>query len=393
MSNEGDVQISGTVARGFEKVRDAFEENFRLQDELGACFAAYKDGEKVVDLWGGYKDREKKIPWTEDTLINVWSTTKGMAALTIARLVDQGLIDYNAPLASYWPEFGAHGKDKVTVAQVLSHQAGVSAVDAPITIEDYFDAPRMAKLIAETKPMWEPGTRNGYHALTYGWITGELVKRVTGKTLGTVFREEFAEPLGADIFIGLPESEEYRVAEQVGFKEYKPFDPKTAKYPSAGATQEEKAYFRTIVASPEYPEASNLREWRASEIPSAGGQANALGLAKVYATAANGGSFLGRRYLSKEVIEFMSSTQVTNTENDINLQMPIPWACGFMPNIGGVILGPNVKSFGHAGWGGSVAGADPDAHLSFAYAMNRMKNNAAGDPRSLGPINALFECL
>lgn len=393
MSDEGEVMVSGTVARGFEKVRDVFEENFRSEDELGACFAAYKDGEKVVDLWGGHKDRDKQTPWTQDTLINVWSTTKGMAALTIARLVDRGLIDYDAPMIKYWPEFGAHGKDKVTVAQALSHQAGVSAVDAPITIEDYFDAPRMAQLIAETKPLWEPGTRNGYHALTYGWITGELALRVTGKTLGTVFKEEFADPLGTDVFIGLPESEEHRVAEQVGPHDYKPKAPEKLKAPSDDASMEVKTRFRTMLLSPEYPEASNLRAWRAAEIPSAGGQANANGLAKVFATAACGGVLDGRTYLSPEIIKHMTTAQATNGLEDINLEMPIPWACGFLPNLGGVALGPNEATYGHAGWGGSLAAADPDERLSFAYAMNRMRSNLAADPRPLGLIAALYDCL
>ena len=212
---DGSIKIHGTIAPGFEGVRDAFAANFASAGELGASFAIFKDGDYLVDVWAGHKDARKSENWERDTLPNVWSTTKAVGALCLALLVERGELAYDDKVVKYWPEFGAHGKDRLTVGQVLSHQAGVSTFREKLTTEDLYDHDAMAARMAAAEPLWEPGTRSGYHALTYAFHTGEIVKRITGKTIGQFFQDEIAKPWEIDFFIGLPKSEEARVAEMV----------------------------------------------------------------------------------------------------------------------------------------------------------------------------------
>ncbi|HSC61767.1 MAG TPA: serine hydrolase domain-containing protein, partial [Rhizomicrobium sp.] len=209
------VEIHGFAKPGFEQVRETFENNFKNLGDLGASYCVTKNGETVVDLWGGYSDAAKTKPWVKDTIINVYSTTKTMTALTALMLADRGLIDFNAPVAKYWPEFAANGKANITVAQIMSHSAGMSGWKEKITKEDLYDWEKATSLLAAQSPFWEPGTAPGYHALTQGYLVGEVIRRVTGKSIGRVFREEIAEPLNADFWIGLPASEDDRVAELI----------------------------------------------------------------------------------------------------------------------------------------------------------------------------------
>jgi len=209
------TEIHGFANKGFEKVRETFENNFTKLGDVGASYCVTRDGETVVDLWGGHADAAKTKPWVKDTIINVYSTTKTMTALTALLLADRGLIDFKAPVAKYWPEFAANGKANVTVAQLMSHSAGLSGWKEKISTADIYDWEKITSLLAAQAPFWEPGTAPGYHALTQGYLVGEVIRRVTGKSIGTVFREEIAEPLHADFWIGLPASEDHRVAELI----------------------------------------------------------------------------------------------------------------------------------------------------------------------------------
>ncbi|TNE57841.1 MAG: class A beta-lactamase-related serine hydrolase [Alphaproteobacteria bacterium] len=371
--------LHGHVAPGFEAVQEAFEANFADGQEVGASFAVYRHGKKVVDLWGGYGDKALTQPWEERSLTNVWSTTKGMAAIVVARLVEQGKISYDAPVITYWPEFGAHGKDKITVGQMLSHQAGVSTTRVASTVEDFYEPHLMAERLADTPPLWEPGTRSGYHAITFGFLAGELVFRVTGKSLGALFQEEVAGPLGADFYIGLPESEDHRAVELVGFQQ------------SGGDSNMTEIQKKTYAGQGGMIGAPNTRAWRAAEIPAAGGQANAHGAARVYAALANGGDLDGVHVLSPEAMALATHEEINN--KDLVLGVPMSWGRGFVRNLARLIYGPNREAFGHSGWGGSFAYADPVEGLGVSYVMNRMNANLAADARGLRLVKALYKSL
>jgi CubicO group peptidase (beta-lactamase class C family) len=372
------VKVEGFVAAGFERVREAFAANFAAEREVGASFAVTRDGELVAELWGGFRDAARTKPWTRDTLVNVWSTTKGLAALCVAMLVERGKLSYEQTVASVWPEFAAGGKGALTIAQLLSHQGGLSGLREPIAISDFADHAKIARLLAAQTPFFAPGV-SGYHAITHGFLTGELVRRTTGKTLGAFFREEIAAPLGADAWIGLPESEDARAAEMVP--------------PQGGPNlplPEHPAVRAALGNPPLDPTVPNQRWWRAAELPAANGHATAAALARIYAMLARGGELGGRRFLSPAVLAEATRERVSST--DLVLQVPMPWAAGWMLNDLG-IYGPNPRSFAHAGWGGSFGAADPDAKLGLGYAMNQMYPNLMGDPRSVSLIDAVYESL
>jgi CubicO group peptidase (beta-lactamase class C family) len=371
-------KIDGFVAPGWERVREAFALNFAAGREVGASFAVVRDGALVVELWGGFRDRARTRPWTRDTLVNVYSTTKGLAALCVALLVERGKLSYEQTVASVWPEFAAAGKRALTIAELLSHQAGLSGLREPIALTDYADHAKIARLLAAQRPFCAPG-QSGYHAITHGFLAGELVRRATGKTLGAFFAEELARPLGADAWIGLPEAEDRRAAELIAPPEGPNLPP--PEHPAA----------RAALASPALePEIPNQRWWRAAEIPAANGHATGAALARIYGMLARGGEQDGRRYLSRQTLAEATRTRVEST--DLVLQVPMGWCAGWMLNGLG-IYGPNPRSFGHAGWGGSFGAADPDARLGFGYAMNQMYANLMGDPRSLALVEATYASL
>ncbi len=371
-------KIEGHVAPGFERVRDAFAQNFSEGLEIGAGFGVFRDGELVVDLRGGHADRAHTRPWRADTLVNVYSTTKGLASLCVALLVDRGQLDYAATVASVWPEFAAAGKGALTIAQLLSHQGGISGLITPTALRDYASWEEICRRLAAQAPLFEPG-RSGYHAMTHGFLAGELVRRASGRTLGRFFAEEVAQPLGADAWIGLPESEDARAAEIAA----PPAGPKLPppEHPAARAA---------LMNPPLEPEVPNQRWWRAAEIPAANGQASALALARIYAALARGGELAGRRLLSARTLAEATRERVRGV--DLVLQIPMRWGAGFILNDG-VIYGPNANSFGHSGWGGSFACADPEAKLGIGYAMNQMYANLQGDPRSLRLLAAVYASL
>jgi len=378
------LSIEGTVAPGFEFVRDAFASNFSRGDayeDVGASLAVYRGGRCVVDLWGGYRDSARTRAWTRDTLINVWSTTKGITALAVALLVDSGKLSYADAVAKHWPEFAANGKGAITVAQLLSHQGGLPGFnDEATTVEDFYDWARVTARLARQAPMWAPGTQNSYHAMTYGFLAGELVRRLSGMSPGAFVAREIAGPLSADVFIGLDAALEPRVAEMI--KPSVEVDMAALNLPP-----EAIAALTNPAVEPERP---NSRAWRAAQVPAASGHATALGLARVYGAVADGGSLDGVRLLSRETIARM--TEVQTTRPDLMLGFAPNWAMGFATNGIGV-YGPNPRAFGHSGWGGSFGCADTDAYIGIGYTMNRMGADLVGDPRSKVLCDAIFSRL
>ena len=390
------TKIEGFCAPGFEAVRDAFAAAFAAGEEVGAAVAVVVDGEPVVDLWAGHADQTRTVPWTRDTLVNVYSTTKGMTALCAQRLADEGALDLDAPVARYWPEFAAAGKGDVPVRWLLSHRAGLPAVRDLLPREALFDFDAMASALAAETPWWTPGERHGYHALTFGWLVGEVVRRVAGKSLGSYFRDEVAGPLGADFHIGLDDDHHGRVAEMSPMALPEPGSQNT----DAPALAEllirdpEGMSARAFMNPPSMAEGVNHAAWRRAEIPGANGHATARALARIYGVLARGGEQDGVRLLSREGIERCREEQSRGP--DAVLLLPTRIAGGFMlsqPDVPGGSFGPGEGSFGHPGAGGSVGFADPEAGVGFGYVMNRMGPQILIDPRASALIDALYEAL
>lgn len=367
--------MEGYVAPGFEHVGEVFAA--ALSEELGAGFAAVREGEVVVDLWGGWADRAQTEPWARDTIVPVYSTTKGVSAIVLAMLAGQGLIDYEAPLASLWPAFAANGKDRVTVAQTLAHQAGVPGFLEPIDPDLWLDPPRCAEAVAALAPLWPPGSASGYHPLTWGYIAGEIALRATARSLGTMLREDICAPLGLDFQIGTPESDHARCAEMK-----KP----TRAGEFGEITPPRKAAFFTPWAAP----VRGGARWRKIEIPSANGHGTALALARLYEAYATGGEIAGKRVLSQE--GFAALTKRRWKGDDLVLPFNIDWRTGVMGNSNRV-YGPNDEAFGHSGMGGSCGFGDPIARISASYVMNKQSHHLMGDPRALKLIEALYSCV
>jgi len=348
------TDIQGSVKPGFEAVVDAFRANFSAGEavpDIGASFAVIQDDEVLVDLRGGYADPARTRPWSENTLANVFSTTKGVASACTALLESRGQLDYGALVTRYWPEFGQAGKGAVTVEQMLAHQAGVSGLKTPTTIDDIFDWELMVDRIARAEPLWAPGSTSGYHAITWGFLAGELVRRIDGRSIGTFLREELAGPLNADVYIGLPASEDHRYAIIA-----KP--PAEQTQSLAEMTEVLKLTLGNPVIEGEVP---NRREWRAAEIPAAGGMANGLGLARLYAPLANGGRAQGRSFYTPEAIA--RATRVRFDGVDMNLGVPVRWGAGFFGNNPARWSGRAAEAFGTPGWGGSTGAGAPHAAL------------------------------
>jgi CubicO group peptidase (beta-lactamase class C family) len=379
-------EIHGECAPRFAKVREAFEANFAAGREVGASFAVVLRGEPVVDLWGGFADAARSRPWERDTIVNVFSTTKAMAALCAHLLADRGRLDLDAPVAKLWPEFAAAGKHALPVRWLLSHQAGLAALRAPLASEALFDWERMTRALAAEAPWWEPGTRSGYHAMTFGFLVGEVVRRAGGRSLGALFREEVAGPLGADFHIGLPAREDARVAELVP-----PGAEEVAAAGQAAAVDPASLLGKVMGNPPLAPALANTLPWRRAEIPAANGHGNARSVARVMAALAGGGALDGVRLLREAALERAISEQCSGP--DLVLPIPMRWGLGFMLTQPQLPLGPNPRAFGHGGWGGSLGIADPDAELSWAYVMNKMSPGTTGDTRAFSLATALYGSL
>jgi CubicO group peptidase (beta-lactamase class C family) len=374
------TEIHGFTNKGFEKVRETFENNFTKLGDVGASYCVTRDGETVVDLWGGHADAAKTKPWVKDTIINVYSTTKTMTALTALLLADRGLIDFKAPVAKYWPEFAANGKANVTVAQLMSHSVGLSGWKEKISTADIYDWEKMTSLLAAQAPFWEPGTAPGYHALTQGYLVGEVIRRVTGTSIGTVFREEIAEPLHADFWIGLPASEDHRVAELI------PPPPGEA----VGDGQQDEIQ-KNMATNPGIDVAeTKTRAWRGAEIPAAGGTGNARSVAEIHTILANGGVAKGRRFLSEAGCRKALELQIEGTDKVMGI--PARFGMGF-GLAGGMLPLPNPNSMYWGGYGGSIIIIDMDARTTLSYVMNVMHGTTTGDMRGFGLAMATWEAL
>ncbi len=364
------MDLKGFCREGFEPVRDAFVANFDAGLELGACVAVTLDGVPVVDLWAG-DARPDGAPWEEDTIVNVYSTTKTMAATSVLVLADRGLVDLSAPVATYWPEFAQNGKENVLVSHVMSHSAGLSGFDPPLErTEELYDWAAMTERLAAQRPWWEPGTASGYHAVTQGYLQGEIVRRMTGKSIGSFFREEIADPLGADFHIGLDPAQDHRVAELV---------PPSAPASAPGASDPDSVAARTfasVVLTGDEPKTS---AWRRAEIPAAGGIGNARSVARVHSALACGGEVDGVKLMSQAGVSRALEQQTDGT--DLVLAVPIRFGMGFGLNGSLMPISPNERAFFWGGWGGSLAIIDLDARVSIAYVMNRMEADLLGDPR------------
>jgi CubicO group peptidase (beta-lactamase class C family) len=384
------VQIEGTCDSRFSRVKDAFAENFEKRNEVGAAAAVVFDGKPVVDLWAGHANRDKTRPWTRDTLVNVYSTTKGVTAICAHRLADKGLLDIDAPVAKYWPEFAQAGKEKIPVRFLLSHQAGLAAVRKPLDDDALFKWDKMTAALAEQEPWWEPGTRHGYHALTFGYLVGEVIRRISGKTPGTYLRDEIAGPLGLDLHIGLDAKDDARTADMI------PMPPPGPGEPNLFADimkDTESVTYKAFMNPPGgmRPGLVNTRERRAAEIPAANGHTTARSLAKLYGTLARGGELDGVRVMSKEQVAKCSLEQASGP--DALLMINTRFSLGFMMSQPGASLGPNAKSFGHPGAGGSLGYADPEAKIGFGYTMNKMHSSLLIDPRATALIDAIYASL
>jgi CubicO group peptidase (beta-lactamase class C family) len=375
------VQIEGFAKDRFSGVRAAFAENFAKGDDIGASVCITQDGETVVDLWGGFADAERTRPWTRDTIVNVYSTTKTMTALTALMLADRGLIDFDAPVARYWPEFAQNGKHDVKVSHLMAHTAGLPGWTETLAPADIYDWDKVASLLAAQAPMWTPGAEAGYHALTQGYLVGEVIRRVSGKSVGTVFREDIAGPVGADFHIGLPESEDHRVADLVP-------PPVLAPLSADGQQSEEE---RRILSNPPLnPRDTRTRAWRGAEIPAAGGTSNARAVAEIHAAFVNGGVAKGRRILSEAGARKALDLQFEGT--DRILRMPVRYGLGF-GLAGGTVPFPNPNSMFWGGYGGSLALIDFDARTTFAFVMNKMGATTVGDLRAFSIAMAMWEAL
>lgn len=382
------MEPGGTCEPRFAPVREAFARNFTERGDLGAAVCVVHRGRSVVDLWGGVADRETQRPWRRDTLGIVFSATKGMTAIIVHRLLERGVLALDAPVATWWPEFAAAGKASITLRHVLTHRAGLAAVRAKLTLEEVLAWHPVCAAIAAQAPDPGWGKVHGYHARTYGWILGEVVRRATGRSLGRVFADEIAAPLGLEFWIGLPAAQEPRVATL-----YAPPEPEDPKHRALLARfTGPDTFLGQVLSGPSnlfaYGPMWNTRSLRAAEMPSSNGIGDARALARVYAAAA--GEVDGVRLLAPETIARASAVEADGP--DAVIRMPTRFGLGFMlpPTLSAAC---RAGSFGHPGAGGSLGFADPGAEIGFGYVMNQMQMGITGDPRAAALVEAVYASL
>ena len=365
-----------------------FEENFERLGELGAAISVWQHGKPLVDLHGGYRDARREQLWTTDTLVLIWSATKGLGSACVLHVLQENKIDIDRRVAEFWPEFAHAGKENITIAQLLSHQAGLPALDRP---EDVLDYASVIHALEEQAPLWPPGTAHGYHARTFGFLLDEIVRRIAKKTLSEYWRETLAEPLKLDIWIGLPESENFRVATMYAAKAGKPAEPKQFY---ADLTTPGTLARKTFTSPRGLHAVSQVNDpsIRAQPIVSFGGIGSAHSLAKFYAMLANGGELDGRKCFSAKTLNWMMATLVDGV--DRVFQIPTAFSAGFMKDAKDAerrIFGKSRASFGHPGAGGSHAFADPENNISFAYVMNQMEQSLLPNEKSLRLVDAIYD--
>jgi CubicO group peptidase (beta-lactamase class C family) len=390
--------IDGHVAPGFEEVRREFERTFAERGELGAACAAYVRGEKVVDLWGGVRDARSGAAWEEDTVVLVYSTSKGLAAMTLAQAHAAGRLDYEERVAHYWPEFAQQGKGEITVRQLLGHEAGLPVVDEPLTPGILRDFDRLAAVIARQRPLWEPGRRHGYHGVSLGWYEGALLRRVDpeGRSLGRAFAEDVARPLGLEVYFGLPSDFEERRLARIERTSLRGLVLGARDLPPrmALAMANPRSLSARTFANPRLrtPAALDRREYRHLEFPAGGVIAEARGIAHAYSAFAARDERLG---LGDATLDLITAPPTAPRDgwDDVVLKVPTAFSLGFARPHGPFRFGTSGRAFGHPGAGGSFAFADPDREVSFAYVMNRMGFHLNDDPREKAVRDALYRCL
>jgi CubicO group peptidase (beta-lactamase class C family) len=373
-----------------ERIRPLFEENFFRFGELGAAVSIWQDGESVLELQGGFRDAHRETPWTSETLVLFWSATKGLGSACLLHLLQERSIALERRVAEFWPEFAQSGKEKITFAQLLSHQAGLPTLDESVDVVDYA---AVVRALEKQKPLWAPGAAHGYHARTFGFLLDELARRIASRTIADYWREVFAEPLALDIWIGLPVEENARTA---------------TVYPARASSATPPDAFYRALASPgtlqhktftsprglHSVSAMNTTENRARPFVSFGGIGSATSLAKFYAMLSNSGEFGGRRFFSQHTIGQMTTSLTTGI--DRVFEIPTAFSAGFMkdpPNAERRIFGPSPLAFGQPGAGGSHAFADPENKLAFAYVMNQMEQKILPNEKSLRLVDALYRLM
>jgi CubicO group peptidase (beta-lactamase class C family) len=377
------AEIHGTCDERFESVRDALARNLDSGEELGASLVLDIDGDVVIDVWGGFRDQDRTVPWTEDTITNVWSTTKTVTSLAALMLVDRGELDVDAPVARYWPEFAANGKQDVLVRHVMSHASGVSGLDQPAVVEDLYDWQESTSRMAAQAPWWEPGTASGYHALNYGHLVGEVVRRISGVTLKQFVAEQIAGPLGADFQIGAAESDWGRLADVIPPPPL-PFDL-AALDPASPAV-------RTMTGPAPMAEVANTPGWRGADIGAVNGHGNARSVARVMSVVARGGEVDGVRLLGQDTIDLIFREQQNGI--DLVLGVPLRFGIGYgLPLRDTIAWIPDEKICFWGGWGGSMIVMDVGRRVTFSYMMNKMGAGVVGSERSNEYGQAIYEAV
>ena len=376
------VDIHGSCDARFARVRDAFERNFTELGDVGASFAMTVEGQFVVDIWGGHRDAAATEPWVEDTIVNVYSSTKTMTALSALLLADRGELDLRAPVAKYWPEFAQNGKEGIEVRHLLSHSAGLSGLDGPYPAQVWYDWDDVARRLAEQAPWWEPGTASGYHAITQGNLVGEVIRRISGRSPGTFLREELAEPLGADFHLGVDPKHFPRIGELIP----PPVTPEEMIEMEPGSIAE-----RTIGNTVVEPADTKTAAWRQAEMPAANGHGNARSIVRIQTLLANHGSAWGQTLMSPGGCLAVLEEQTNGV--DLVIGLPLRFGLGYglpgeeMPAV------PNDKVCYWGGYGGSVVTCDLENRIAFSYVMNRMEAGIVGDERGFSLWRAVYESL
>jgi CubicO group peptidase (beta-lactamase class C family) len=392
------MAVHGHCDARFTSVREIFEQAFARDEEIGAAIAFCLDGRLVVDLWGGHHDAARTREWQHDTLVNVYSTTKGMTALCAHQLVERGKLDLDAPVARYWPEFARHGKAEIPVRWLLSHQAGLPAIGKPLPPETIYDWDAMCAALAEQDPWWEPGTKHGYHALTFGHLVGEVIRRVSGVSVGQWLREHVSGPLDADFHIGLEARHDARTSDLHGGIAPPRAQQAQLNIPGPlGQFLRDMADPTTMAGAafnnpPGRADRANTRAWRAAEVPAANGHGTARGLARIYGALARGGELDGVRLLEPASIELARSEQASGPDAVLG-GLPMRFGLGFMLRTDLMPISPSPNAFGHPGAGGSIGMADPDARVGFGYTMNKMKLGLVGGPGAFAVLREFYARL
>ncbi|AMY18071.1 serine hydrolase domain-containing protein [Rhodococcoides kroppenstedtii] len=378
----GDSSVEGRCDAAFHDVAEALQANLASGAEVGASVVVDLDGETVVDLWGGHRDAERTAPWTEDTVVNVWSTTKTVTALATLMVIDRGLLDPFAPVARSWPEFAAAGKDRIEVRHILSHASGVSGWDRPIAVQDLYDHESAVAKLATQPPWWDSRTTSGYHAASQGHLLAELIRRVTGKTLREFVADEIAGPLGADFQIGLRPEDRDRVADVIA-----PPPP-----PRVDVPDPDKIRIRTFGGPVVAPDAANTDEWRAADMGALNGHGNARSVARMLSAISRGGEVDGVRLLSQGAVDLAFEPQTDGM--DLVLGIPLRFGMGFaLPHPETVPYIPDGRICFWGGWGGSMIVMHPESRLTFSYAMNKMGSGIIGSDRAEQYLRATYSAL